>query len=209
MWERFIKEEKKKEYFKKIEEFLKGKEFFPERKNILKAFKETPFEELKVVIVGQDPYHTPGMAQGLAFSVPTEFTPKPPSLKNILKELESDIGPNAIALKTKGDLTPWAKNGVFLINTILTVEKGKPLSHKDIGWETFTKNAIDLISKEKENVVFILWGGNARKFKKIIDTDKHYIIESAHPSPLSSYRGFFDSKPFSTTNKYLKEKINW
>jgi len=170
-WDEFISKEKEKDYFKKIIKELKGKNFFPKREDILNAYKLTPFEEIKVVILGQDPYHTPGMAQGIAFSVPTDFEPKPPSLKNILKELEKDIGPSANAIKTKGDLTIWAKQGVFLLNTVLTVEKGQPLSHRGIGWEM------------------------------------HFIIESAHPSPLSAYRGFFDSKPFSKTNEYTK--IDW
>ena len=207
MWETFINNEKQKEYFKKIARFLKGKEYFPRRENILNAYKLTPFENIRVVILGQDPYHTPGMAQGLAFSVPTEFEPKPPSLKNILKELKDDIGENANAIKTKGDLKCWAEQGVFLLNTVLTVEKGKPLSHRGIGWEIFTENTIKLISEKKEGVVFILWGGNARNYKKLIDKDKHFIIESAHPSPLSAYRGFFGSKPFSKTNKITK--IEW
>jgi len=206
-WDEFISKEKEKDYFKKIIKELKGKNFFPKREDILNAYKLTPFEEIKVVILGQDPYHTPGMAQGIAFSVPTDFEPKPPSLKNILKELEKDIGPSANAIKTKGDLTIWAKQGVFLLNTVLTVEKGQPLSHRGIGWEIFTENTIKEISEKKEGVVFILWGGNARKYKKLIDKKKHFIIESAHPSPLSAYRGFFDSKPFSKTNEYTK--IDW
>jgi len=208
-WNEFINKEKKEQYFKEIEEFIKNKDFYPDKENILKVFKDTPFEDIKVVIVGQDPYHTEGMAQGIAFSVPADFYPKPPSLKNILKELENDIGSNSEAIKSKGDLTVWANQGVFLINRVLTVEKGRPLSHRNIGWEEFTKRAIELISSKKEGVVFILWGGEAKKLKKIIDENKHFIIESAHPSPLSVYRGFWESKPFSKANSFLKKKINW
>lgn len=206
-WNEFIEQERKKDYFKNIESFLEKREYFPEEENIFKAFELTPFDRVKVVILGQDPYHTPGMAQGIAFSVPEDFTPKPPSLKNILKELEDDIGSNAQAIKTKGDLTVWAKQGVLLLNTVLTVDKGAAMSHRGIGWEIFTKEVIKLISNQKEGIVFILWGREAKKYKKLIDNHKHYIIESAHPSPLSAYRGFFGSKPFSKANEYVT--IEW
>ncbi len=179
---------------------------YPEVDKIFNSFNLCSYKDIKVVIIGQDPYHNEGQAQGLAFSVPDKF-PLPPSLKNIYAELNSDLGIN----NTSGDLTSWAKQGVFLINTSLTVEKNKPMSHSKIGWQDLVIRAIKEIDK-KENVIFLLWGGEAKKFKKYISKRNH-IIESAHPSPLSCYRGFYGSKPFSKINEILTnnslKNINW
>jgi len=185
---------------------FKNKTIFPKIENIFKAYELTPYEEIKVVIIGQDPYHNEGQAQGLAFSVPENFK-LPPSLKNIYIELNNDLN-----IENKnGDLTKWAKQGVFLINTILTVEKNQPLSHVDIGWDSFIVDTIKEINK-KEKVIFLLWGGEAKKYKKYISKN-NFIIESPHPSPLSCYRGFWESKPFSKINNLLKENnlslIDW
>ena len=173
------------------------------------CFKFTPFNELKVVLLGQDPYHNEGQAHGLCFSV-QDGIPFPPSLVNIFKELKSDLGCD---LPSSGNLTKWAKEGVLLMNTSLTVRAHQANSHSKCGWAWFTDSVIKIISEQKETVVFILWGGNARSKKPLIDTKKHYIIESAHPSPLSAYSGFFGSQPFSKTNEYLRSKniapIDW
>jgi uracil-DNA glycosylase len=168
-----------------------------------------PFDSVKVVIIGQDPYHGPNQANGLAFSVNRGVT-IPPSLVNIYKELQSDLG---IKPPSHGDLTPWVNQGVLLLNTSLTVEAGKPASHKDIGWMPFTKGVVDLLNKEKDNLVFILWGKHAQQFTPGIDRTRHVVLESAHPSPFSCDRGFFGSKPFSSTNANLitfgKSIVNW
>ena len=173
------------------------------------AFNSTHLNEVKVVIIGQDPYHGQGQANGLSFSV-NDGIPIPPSLLNIFKELESDL---SIPLPNSGNLQSWANQGVLLLNTILTVEKDNANSHKDLGWEIFTKKAIEIVSSQLENIVFILWGKQAQSIEDVIDTSKHYIIASVHPSPLSAHRGFFGSKPFSKTNKFLKSKkinpIDW
>ncbi|MBO5713487.1 MAG: uracil-DNA glycosylase, partial [Clostridia bacterium] len=182
---------------------------YPKRPNIYKCFQETPYKDVKVVILGQDPYHEEGQAHGLSFSVPTgkKF---PPSLVNIFKELKSDLGYDA---PLSGDLTKWAKQGVLLLNTSLTVRQGQANSHKDCGWQWFTDEVIKILSNREEPIVFILWGANARSKKKFINLDKHFIVESAHPSPLSCYNGFWGSKPFSKTNEFLKSvnisPINW
>ena len=182
---------------------------YPQDDNFFKAFKETPFENLKVIILGQDPYHGKGQSNGLAFSV-QEGTPFPPSLRNILHEYHSDLG---YKIPKNGNLTKWAEEGVLLLNTVLTVRKGQAHSHKDKGWEEFTDTVISFISAKKENVVFILWGKPAQSKAKLIDESKHLILTAPHPSPLSSYRGFFGSKPFSKTNMYLKahgiKEIDW
>lgn len=179
---------------------------YPKSEDIFNSFNLCAYENVKVVIIGQDPYHNEGQAQGLAFSVPEGF-PIPPSLKNIYTELLSDMG----IKNNTGNLIPWAKQGVFLINTALTVEKNKPMSHTKIGWQDFVIDAIKEIDK-KENVIFLLWGGEAKKFKKYIG-EKNHIIEGPHPSPLSCYRGFYGSKPFSKINELLKtnglKEINW
>ncbi len=185
----------------KIENIYKEKQIFPLRKNLFYAFSLTSFENINVVILGQDPYHGPGQAHGLAFSVPDGVTP-PPSLKNIYKEIEADIGIKKDF--TNGNLEHWAIQGVFLLNSILSVESGKPASHRNIGWEDFTDYVIKKISDEREHIVFILWGNYARGKKDLIDTEKHLVLESPHPSPFSAHSGFFGSKHFSQCNTYLK-----
>ena len=191
-----------------IEEY-KNHVVYPDMYDLYNCFKYTPFSNLKAVLLGQDPYHNVGQAHGLCFSV-QEGIPKPPSLENIFKELKSDLGYDA---PKNGTLTKWAKEGILLLNTSLSVREHQANSHSKCGWAWFTDSVIELISKQKEHVVFILWGGNARSKKKLIDTSKHCIIESAHPSPLSAYNGFFGSKPFSKTNEYLENQgippINW
>lgn len=183
---------------------------YPAPDNIFKAFSLTPFDDVKVVILGQDPYHGPNQAMGLSFSVP-DGVKLPPSLLNIKKEIESDLGHKSII--KNGDLTPWAEQGVLLLNSVLTVRAGQPGSHRDLGWQEFTDFVITQLSKNKENVVFILWGSYAKSKKKLINQSKHLIIESSHPSPLSTYRGFFGSKPFSRTNNFLDKSnrniISW
>ena len=204
-WDIILKEEYESDYFKNImgivRDEYKNKEIFPLEDRVFYAFKETSFKDIRVVILGQDPYHGVGEANGLCFSV-NRGIKMPPSLRNIFKELYSDLGVE----RTDTDLSDWAKQGVFLLNTVLTVEKDKANSHKDIGWEIFTDFVIKSINDKLDNVVFILWGKYARDKKRLITNPNHYIIESAHPSPLSAYNGFFGSKPFSKTNNYLKIK---
>lgn len=205
-WNFFFKEKKDD-----LENILKQIDFeneiiYPIKENIFNAFNITAYEDIKVVIIGQDPYHNEGQANGLAFSVPVGFK-LPPSLKNIYIELKEDLN-----IENKnGDLTNWAKQGVFLINTALTVVKNKPMSHTKIGWQDFVISTVKEINK-KENVIFLLWGGEAKKFKKYI-SENNFIIESPHPSPLSCYRGFWGSKPFSKINNILIKnglsEINW
>lgn len=182
---------------------------YPDMYDLYNCFKFTPFEKVKVVLLGQDPYHNEGQAHGLCFSVQKGIQ-NPPSLENIFKELQSDVG---CARPKTGDLTKWAKEGVLLLNTSLSVRAHQANSHSKCGWAWFTDNVIQLLSEQKENLVFILWGGNARSKKPLIDKRKHFIVESAHPSPLSAYNGFFGSKPFSQTNEYLQSKgispIDW
>lgn len=212
-WMKLFSNEFQLAYFKKLTAFLKeelkNKTVYPQEIDIFNAFNTTPLERIKVVILGQDPYHGKGQAQGLAFSVP-EGMPFPPSLRNILQEYHDDLG---YVFPSSGDLSKWAEEGVFLLNTVLTVLAGEAHSHKGKGWETFTDAVIKLISDKKENVVFILWGTPAQNKRKLIDESKHLILRAPHPSPLSSYRGFFGSKPFSKTNSYLKEhgikEIDW
>ncbi|MDG2101908.1 MAG: uracil-DNA glycosylase [Dehalococcoidia bacterium] len=214
-WKSHLKDELGEKYIEEIISFLKqnyknGKEIFPKPSLIFNAFNYSDFENIKVVILGQDPYHGNGQAHGLSFSVP-KTVPLPPSLKNIYKELSTDL---EIQVDYKnGNLEKWAKQGVFLLNSTLTVEKNKPLSHSKIGWERFTSKVIEILSKKRKNLVFILWGKHAQNKIKNINHKEHLIIESPHPSPLSSYRGFFGSKPFSKTNKYLRskniEEVNW
>lgn len=211
-WDVILEREFKKDYFKNLGLFVK-KEYshntiFPPYENIFDALRFTDYDEVKVVILGQDPYHGLGEAHGLSFSV-KENVSMPPSLQNILKELENDMG----IKRTKSDLTDWAKQGVLLLNSIMTVQKDKPLSHKDKGWEIFTDNIIKYLNDREKPVIFVLWGSFARSKKSLITNKKHYIIESVHPSPLSAYRGFFGSKPFSKINYILEknneEKIKW
>ena len=185
-------------------------EFHKQYMDDIKKIITLEFNTIKVVILGQDPYHQEGQAHGLSFSVPRNVPP-PPSLINIYKELSVDIDPNFD--NSNGNLDSWAKQGVFLLNTTLTVQKGKPLSHSKIGWSVFTDRVIEVISNNKEKVVFILWGMQAQSKKHLINETKHIILQSAHPSPLSAHRGFFGSKPFSKTNHYLESNdlkmIEW
>ncbi len=211
-WDEILKKDMEKDYFKKLGSFVKNeyktKICYPAYSNIFNALRYTDYDEVKVVILGQDPYHDENQAHGLSFSV-LDGVLKPPSLRNILKELENDLG-----IKRKGgDLTDWAKQGVLLLNSIMTVEKDKPLSHKGKGWEIFTDNIIRYLNERNTPIVFILWGSYARSKKELITNPIHHIVESVHPSPLSASRGFFGSKPFSKTNKYLKKdglkEIEW
>lgn len=208
-WHSFIKAESNKEYFKslidKLDDEYNKYTVYPKKENILNAYWLTEPSKVKVVILGQDPYHEPNQANGLAFSV-NEGVKIPPSLRNIYKEIENDIGK---VTSKNGDLTCWAKQGVFLLNTVLTVRNGEANSHKDIGWETFTDNTIEYLNDIDSPKVFILWGNNARKKKKLITNKNHLILESAHPSPLSANRGFFGNNHFSKTNEFLsKNKLD-
>ena len=191
------------ERYQKIRQFLieeyRNHVVYPDMYDLYNCFRFTPFEKLRVVLLGQDPYHNVGQAHGLCFSV-KDGVPNPPSLENIFKELQSDIG---CPKPKNGDLTKWANEGVLLMNTSLTVREHQANSHSKCGWAWFTDSVIKLISEQKQHVVFILWGGNARSKKPLIDSSKHYIIECVHPSPLSAYNGFFGSKPFSKTTDYL------
>ena len=214
-WLKHLKDEFNKPYMVNLKEKLQNLKknkiiFYPPGSLIFNSFNLTPLEKIKVVILGQDPYHGPGQAHGLCFSVPEGVRP-PPSLLNIYKELESDLDKKANI--QNGNLEAWANQGVFLLNTTLTVEKSKPLSHQDLGWSEFTDTVIALINKELENIVFILWGSHAQSKKNLIDLNKHHVLTSPHPSPLSAHRGFFGSKPFSKTNDFLEskqiDKIDW
>ena len=212
-WDELLKEEINKEYFidlmNYVKEEYKNKTVYPKQSEVFNAFRYTDFDNVKVVILGQDPYHGPNQAEGLSFSVSNSVL-KPPSLKNIFKELENDLG---IQFPEVNSLKPWAKEGVLLLNAVLTVEEHQPTSHKNKGWETFTDEIIRIINKKEEPVVFILWGAYARAKKDLITNPKHLIIESAHPSPFSARNGFFGSKPFSKTNEFLKKngikEIDW
>ena len=212
-WDIYLKEEYDKPYFKDLISFVETeydhKVIYPKKNEIFNAFRQTPYEEVKVVILGQDPYHGAGQAHGLSFSVNPQV-PTPPSLKNIFKELQADIG---CSIPNNGYLVPWAKQGVLLLNTVLTVRDSQPASHRNKGWEQFTDEVIRTISRREKPVVFMLWGRHAQEKKKLIDLNKHLIIESVHPSPLSAHRGFFGSKPFSQANKFLQahgeQPIDW
>ncbi|PQL95553.1 uracil-DNA glycosylase [Apibacter adventoris] len=211
-WKNALKNEFEKPYFLSLIDFVKNEykahTCFPKGKQIFKAFELTPLDRVKVVLLGQDPYHGIGQAMGLCFSVPEGIT-NPPSLQNIITELKDDLG----VCLSSGDLSAWAQQGVFLLNATLTVRAHEAGSHQKKGWEIFTDSIIQKISEEKENIVFILWGSYAQQKIKLINPEKHFIIKSPHPSPLSSYRGFFGSRPFSKTNNYLISKnikpINW
>ena len=207
-WIQYLEEELNQSYMKDLKKKLieyqnKNITVYPEKSEIFNAFHLTPFQKIKVVILGQDPYHGPGQAHGLSFSVPHNIK-TPPSLMNIFKELDSDL--KVEINKTNGNLEHWAKQGVFLLNTTLTVEKSKPMSHKNFGWNIFTDKVIEIINHYRENIVFILWGAHAHSKTHLIDSSKHLILKSVHPSPLSSHRGFFGSRPFSQTNNYLESK---
>lgn len=212
-WDLILKDEFEKEYFKKIEIFLdrayKDKNIYPPREEIFKALELSSYQNTKVVILGQDPYYNYGQAQGLSFSV-NEGVKLPPSLRNIYKEMESDLD---IKPANTGSLISWAKQGVLLLNASLTVEEKNPNSHKSIGWQIFTDKIISSLNERQEPLVFILWGNFARSKKSLITNKRHMIIESAHPSPLSARHGFFGTKPFSKTNEFLKKnnikEIDW
>lgn len=212
-WKKILAEEFEKDYFKQLVEFIKTeyaqRPVYPPGPEIFHAFDMTPFDEVKVVIIGQDPYHGPNQAHGLAFSV-KEGVRTPPSLQNIYKEIKSDLGKN---IPQSGNLDRWAKQGVLLLNATLTVRARTPGSHQNKGWEEFTDTAIKALSEKQDNLVFILWGSYAQRKGQIIDKSKHLVLESPHPSPFSANRGFFGCKHFSKANKYLKEhgktEIDW
>ena len=205
-WDEILKDEYKKEYFynllKRLQIEYRDKTVYPPKKDVFRAMRLTDYDDIKIVIIGQDPYHGEGEAEGLSFSVKDGIR-KPPSLKNIFKELHDDLG---YSEPESGSLVKWAEEGVLLLNAILTVEKDKPLSHKSLGWEQFTDEVIRKINEKKEPVVFILWGAFARSKKELITNNNHYIIESPHPSPFSARYGFFGSKPFSKANNFLISK---
>src|SRR3569833_1023258 len=214
-WLEVLQDEFGKDYMVKLREFLKqeqaaGHKTYPKNTDIFNAFWKTPFNDLKVVILGQDPYHGPGQAHGLSFSVQKGIAP-PPSLKNIYKELLTDIP--GFQIPGHGDLTEWAEQGVLMLNATLTVRADSPASHQKRGWEEFTDKVIKTISDKKEGIVFILWGSFAQAKAELIDQTKHFIIKSPHPSPFSADRGFFGSKPFSKTNEILRKEgikeIDW
>jgi uracil-DNA glycosylase len=212
-WHDLLKDEFKKPYFEIMRKFIraeyKQETVFPEAKNIFNAFNSTPVDRVKCVIIGQDPYHGKGQAHGLCFSV-NPGVKIPPSLKNIYKEIENDLG---VSMPQNGYLQQWANQGVLMLNNVLTVREGKPNSHKSSGWEIFTSKVIENLSKSVEDIVFILWGNSAQQKEALIKSDKHLILKAPHPSPLSAYSGYFGCKHFSKTNRYLisknKEKINW
>jgi uracil-DNA glycosylase len=213
-WKARIGAEFTKPYMQELKKFLKseksaGKPIFPRGEEYFAAFNHTPFEKVRVVIIGQDPYHGAGQAHGLCFSV-REGVRFPPSLLNIFKELKNDLG---IDLPKTGSLTRWADQGVLLLNAVLTVEEGKAASHQNRGWEKFTDEVIRHLNDEREGIVFVLWGSYAQKKAAFVDRKKHFVLECVHPSPLSAHRGFFGSKPFSKINAYLKscgkKPIDW
>ena len=212
-WKEKLKSEFEEPYFIKLKQFVKTEyatlTVYPDVKKIFKAFDYCPFDVTRVVILGQDPYHGASQADGLCFSVQEGVRP-PPSLANIFKEIGADLGK---PIPATGDLTRWAKQGVLLLNATLTVRAASPASHQGKGWEVFTDAVIKLLSDQKQNLVFILWGAHAQKKATLIDASKHFIVTSAHPSPFSVYKGFFGSKPFSKTNAYLKSKglaeVDW
>lgn len=212
-WLKILRPEFKADYFKKLLEFVKEEKkqntVFPQVSDILMVFKITPFDSLKVVIIGQDPYHGEGQAHGLSFSV-KEGIKQPPSLKNIFKELHNDIG---CEFPENGNLEKWSKQGVLLLNSVLTVNKSKPGSHRNQGWETFTDNVIRKISDKQSGIVFLLWGNYAIEKEKLINAEKHHILKAPHPSPFSAHQGFFGCRHFSKTNALLKKtgrkEIEW
>lgn len=212
-WDSLLKEEFQEEYYQKLRTFLiteyRTKTIYPDMYHIFEAMKATNYDDVKVVILGQDPYHEPNQAHGMAFSVQPGVR-IPPSLFNIYKELSSQLG---LTIPNHGYLMKWAKQGVLLLNAVLTVERGKANSHKNMGWEQFTDRVIQLVNAKEKPVVFLLWGSNAIAKAKMIDTKKHLVLTSPHPSPLSAYRGFFGNGHFLTTNEFLKQKysqvIDW
>lgn len=212
-WHTYLNEEFNKPYYQKLRQYLmkeyKTNTIYPDMYDIYNAFHYTPYQKTKVVILGQDPYHGPNQAHGFSFSVKPGVD-IPPSLKNIYKELQDDIG---FQIPDHGYLIHWAKQGVLLLNAVLTVRAHQPNSHRGIGWENFTDRVIEVLNNRDEPVVFILWGRNAREKARVVDRNRHFVIESPHPSPLSAHRGFFGSRPFSKTNEFLHsigaEPIDW
>ena len=212
-WGQYLKEEMTQPYYRQLRQFLIGeystKQVYPDMYSIFNALHYTSYADTKVLILGQDPYHEPGQAHGLSFSVQPNVPP-PPSLVNIFKELETDLG---CTVPNNGCLEPWARQGVLLLNTVLTVQAHRANSHRDKGWEIFTDKIISLLNQREKPVAFILWGSPARRKKAMITNSQHFIVESPHPSPLSAYRGFFGSRPFSRVNKFLEsvgeKQINW
>lgn len=212
-WGQYLKEEMAQPYYRQLRQFLIGeystKQVYPDMYSIFNALHYTSYADTKVLILGQDPYYEPGQAHGLSFSVQPNVPP-PPSLVNIFKELETDLG---CTVPNNGCLEPWARQGVLLLNTVLTVQAHRANSHRDKGWEIFTDKIISLLNQREKPVAFILWGSPARRKKAMITNPQHFIVESPHPSPLSAYRGFFGSRPFSKVNKFLEsvgeEPINW
>ncbi len=213
-WQAHLESELEKDYMRDLMSFIErelaaGKIIYPDKEEVFSAFRATPFDRVRVVIIGQDPYHGPGQAHGMCFSVKKGVRP-PPSLKNIYKELESDLG---IKAPDHGHLLDWAQQGVLLLNSVLTVEAASAGSHQKKGWEQFTDRVIDLLNEKKDGLVFILWGSPAQKKAARVDSQRHHIIKSVHPSPLAAHRGFFGTKPFSRANDYLtsqgREAIDW
>ena len=212
-WQRILTEQFQQSYFLQLKNFLEAeyeeKTIYPAKADIWRAFELTPYQDVKVVLLGQDPYHGPGQAHGLSFSV-QKGTKIPPSLRNMFKELEDDLG---VKPATHGDLTTWAEQGVFLLNTVLTVRQGAAHSHRGKGWEQLTDSVVQALNEREEAIIFLLWGNASIAKKTLINTDKHTVLTAPHPSPLSAYRGFFGSKPFSKINTLLKESgekpIKW
>ena len=215
-WKKHLSAVKEESYFKKLTQFLNNeyqtkKSIYPQKEFILRALQSLDYDQVKIVILGQDPYHGPNQAIGLSFAVPNALKPKPPSLMNIFKEVSSDL--RIDMSKAESELSGWVQQGVLLLNTVLTVRAQQAFSHRDQGWEQFTDNIISHLNARQDPIIFILWGSAAQKKKELIKGSQHFIIESAHPSPLSSYRGFFGSKPFSRCNEILlklnKKPIDW
>ncbi|MBR2500788.1 MAG: uracil-DNA glycosylase [Clostridia bacterium] len=212
-WDEILKEEFQKEYFKelllKVKEEYETHTVYPAKENVFNAFKFTDYEDVKVLLLGQDPYHGEGQAHGLAFSV-LEGVQKPPSLQNMFKELQSDLG---VENPKDGTLIPWAKQGVMLLNTVLTVREGEPNSHKKLGWTTFTDRVISILNEREDPVIFLLWGANAKEKLELITNPKHFVLSAHHPSPLSASRGFFGCRHYSKVNTILKrigkEPVDW
>lgn len=212
-WDNILKDEFEKEYYQKLRRFLiteyRTRQIYPDMYDIFNALRYTSYEDVKAVIIGQDPYHQPGQAHGLCFSV-KKGVRVPPSLVNIFRELNQDTG---VAIPEHGCLTDWARSGVLLLNTILTVRRGSPLSHANMGWEILTDRIISLLNEREKPVVFILWGANAKAKKKLITESRHLVLEGAHPSPLGAHRGFWNGRYFSKTNEFLEKNgmkgIDW
>lgn len=212
-WKEFIENEEKKPYMKELKKFVYDRyengTVYPPRNNVYRAFVLTEYKDTNVVILGQDPYHGPNQAHGLSFSVADSSAKFPPSLRNIFQELKNDTG----IIRTNSNLSDWARQGVLLLNAVLTVDGGNAGSHRDKGWETFTTEVIKYLNEKDDQIIFVLWGADAQRKIPLITNPKHKIIKSPHPSPLSAHRGFFGSKPFSQINEYLKEagkpEIKW